>query len=178
MKNKYDFVYIVYSGHGYYTKCQHLGINQYDYHLTGMHFEKLASRQITVIDACAGKLPANENINESAEELIEKYTINPREQVRLREKYENQILQCPQQEITLYSVKPGELSWANSKESYYISELLKVLNIVEEDINIITAHEIAKEEVIKRSNDEQHPNYKVNPDNVNEYLPGAIDELL
>lgn len=142
---------------GCYTKCQHLGINQYDYHLTDMHFEKLAPRQITVIDACAGRLSADESINESAEKLIDKYTIDPKERIRIRKKYENQIRQCPQQEVILYSAEPGELSWANSKESYYISELLRVLNYVEEDINIIEAHNVAVEEVIKRSNDTQHP---------------------
>lgn len=177
MKNKYDFIYIVYSGHGCYTKCQHLGINQYDYHLTDTHFEKLAPRQITVIDACAGMLSGNESINESVEELIEKYTLAPKERIRIREKYESQILQCPQQEIKLYSAEPGELSGADSKESYYISELLRVLNYVEEDIDIITAHEIVKKEVLKRSNNTQHPYYKVNPDDVSQYLPGAIDEL-
>lgn len=177
MKNKYDFVYIIYSGHGCYTKCQNLGINQYDYHLADKDFEKLAPRQITVIDACAGKLSGNESINESVEKLIEKNTLDPKERTRIREKYESQIQQSPQQEITLYSAEPGELSGADSKESYYIGELLSELNSVEEDISIIKVHEIAKKEVIKRSQGTQHPYSKVVPYNVSEYLPGAIDDL-
>jgi len=95
----------------------------------------------------------------------------------LREKYENQILRCPKQSIHLYAAKPDEYASATSIESYYISELLKELNIVEENINVIKAHNIAAEQVIKRSNGEQHPYSDVVPDNVSEYLPGAIDEL-
>lgn len=177
-KDKCDFLYIVYSGHGYYEKCQHLGINKDNYKLTSEYFKDWAPRQICVFDACA-KIPKNESVNEALIEKLSKqiYTIKPDKRCELREKYENQILRCPEQSIYLYAAAPDEYAKATSIESYYISELLRELNIVEEDLNIIEAHNIATEQVAKRSNGEQHPYSKVIPDNVSKYLPGAIDEL-
>ena len=177
-KNKLDFLYIVYSGHGYYKTCQHLGINKDNYTLTSECFKGWAPRQICVFDACA-KIPKAESANEELIEDLRKHilTLKPDKRRDLREKYENQILQCPKQEIRLYATSPDEYAYASSKESYYISELLKELNSVEEDINIITAHEIAAKEVVKRSFEQQHPYHDVEPKNVIDYLPGAIDEL-
>lgn len=177
-KNKLDFLYIVYSGHGYYDEFQHLAINKDNYTLTSEYFKDWAPRQICVFDACA-KIPKNESANEALIEELNKriLTIKPDKRRELREKYENKILQCPKQEIRLYAASIDECAYASSKESYYIGELLKELNIVKEDLNIIEAHNIAAEQVEKRSLGEQHPYFEVEPNNVAEFLPGAIDEL-
>lgn len=174
-KNQYDFVLIVYSGHGYYLGCQRLGTSIEGYELNENKFANLAPRQISIFDACAG---GNEEIIlESVNESIRKYTINPERRKKIRTKYENQIMRCPKQEIRFYAAQPGEQAKANSLESYYISELIDVLNNVEESITIVEAHEIASKKVMKRSFREQHPYYRVFPATVKDYLLGGVDEL-
>ena len=180
LTKKYDFVYTVYSGHGIYTDCQCLGVNKDDYTLTENDFSGLAKRQISVFDACAN-IYCNESIDTLMEEaeFSESSMLSLLKRQEIRGKYEKQILQCPEQEIRLYSAMPDESASANSYESYYIGELLKAFNNVEESTNIIKLHEIAEKEVIKRSLDKQHPRYKVKTENIveEEYLMGVIDEL-
>ena len=67
-----DFLYIVYSGHGYYKTCQHLGINKDNYTLTSECFKGWAPRQICVFDACA-KIPKAESANEELIEDLKEY---------------------------------------------------------------------------------------------------------
>jgi len=79
--------------------------------------------------------------------------------------FEEYIIECPNQEIILYSSQKGEYSTDTEKGGLFIQSLLEVAE-ENKDYKVLIAlkaFELAKEKVIINSKNKQHPDYYAYP---------------
>lgn len=158
LKNgKYDFVFILFSGHGSYSslkECRKLYIfNDFIYENDLLN---LAPRQITIIDTCANF--EHEQITASMEALDERLTFKAM-LIDYRKKYENAILGCQTQQVVLYSSSINEASGDDSElGGYFAYNLLKVAQANRQDVlNCREAYLSTKRVVQAKTDNKQNP---------------------
>lgn len=173
-KGKYDFVFILFSGHGSYStlkECRKLYIfNDPIYENQLLH---LAPRQITIIDTCANL--EHEQITESMEAFVERLTFKAM-LIDHRKRYEDAILACPIQQVVLYSSNINEASGDDSElGGYFAYNLLKIARANEKNVlNCREAYLHTKSIVQVQTSNKQNPQCKCikSPD----ILPFSIKE--
>ena len=99
---EYDFVYVLFSGHGAYERSTLLEINSNEDYIYESDLKHIAPRQISIFDCCRQvvKLPdsiATESFSSSG--ITANFT---------RAKYENRIMQAVEQQVSLYACSVGE----------------------------------------------------------------------
>lgn len=147
-----DYLITVYSGHGGQKRSTVLELNPDGELFSETSFEKIAKRQLTILDCCRAYItPITDDIFESRriEKAFSAYD--------LRKKFEDRILQALPQEIKLYACKEGEYSYDSSEGGIYsVSLLTKAIQDKSEYIGVGVTHEKAAEiTTIKHS--DQHP---------------------
>lgn len=128
IKNKYDYVIVVFSGHGAYKRSTNtiLEINGNEETISENELKHLAQRQISVFDCCRGIIPEQDSINESLEFKCSKNQLS----TIIRQDYENRIMQSfsPQQ-ISLYACSIGESAYDSNDGGYYTKNFLESTNL-------------------------------------------------
>jgi len=160
LKNaKYDFVFILFSGHGRYSSskgCRKLYM--FDDSIYEDELTYLAPKQITILDTCAN-IEKEEILTESMESLAKNRTFAGM-LTDYRKKYENAITLCPQQQVILYSSSIDESSRDSELGGLFAYNLLKVAQNNEKDVlNSREAYLIAKQAVQNKTKMTQNPSY-------------------
>ena len=174
---KNDFVFFVYSGHGYYNDdedCRYIGINRTE-KLSEKRFSRLGeSYQISIFDSCSEE---PEIVNEAIQQPFEVTSEEDLENISsTRFRYEKKIKECITQRLKFYAAKKGDSAFDTNFGACYSQKLIDILMAATTEMDIVKAHDIATEEVIKETNNNQHPE-KVLPPFVSfelEYLPGVV----
>lgn len=169
LKNEYnDFVFVLFSGHGSYSRskeCRKLYI--YDDYIYEDDLTNIAKKQITIFDTCAGI--ENDLVLESAG-LESRASLNKFESSKnYRKIYEDDIGNCPNQQVVLYSSSISESSSDDSElGGYFAYSLLEVAkNNTQNILNSKEAYHHAKIIVQKQTNNEQNPQCKcIKSDNI------------
>lgn len=160
MKNKYDFVIIVYSGHGAYSKETILEINNKEELIFENNLKNIAPRQISVFDCCRGIVQMGDLIDESSR------TFDTKSQVYadIRQDYETRIMKAIPQQISLYACSIGESAYDSNDGGYYTKNLLKSTNLFVDEQRFLTvgmAHQAGAirttNEVMEKENAIQKP---------------------
>jgi hypothetical protein len=115
-----DYAFVLYSGHGAYTKETVLEINGNGDTVNESELKNIASRQISIFDCCRGVIlqPLFEDKTYSETiKLFDSYS-------RLREKYDNRILQAIEQQVSLYACTIGQSSYDTEKGGIYSNSFL------------------------------------------------------
>ena len=120
MKGFYDFIIVVYSGHGAYSKGTILEINEHEEYIYESDLKGIASRQISVFDCCRGLLSDERSINESIRIFNQRKIAN-----FVRDYYDRRIMQSVEQQISLYACSIGESAYDSSDGGYYTKNLLR-----------------------------------------------------
>lgn len=134
LKNRYDFVIVVYSGHGAYSKGTILEINSKEEYVYESDLKGIAPRQISVFDCCRGVVTMQDSIEESLRNMSVKnqFTLN------IRQDYENRIMQAIPQQISLYACSIGESAYDSNEGGYYTKNLLKSTNLFVDEQRFLT----------------------------------------
>jgi len=176
-----DMVFSVFTGHGEYDDIKRnervLEVDRRDF-LYESEIVNLSSRQILILDTCAGLKSARilrESIKASAYAMN---SLDSQQQLRARAKYEQECMRCPEQLIRLFSSRRGEPSYMGEDGvgSLYSSNLLKTLsaNILPR-LDVVSAHGVAAKIVEKESADRQHPSSCFPKFSSDLLLPGSIN---
>jgi len=157
-----DYLFIVFSGHGDFDSRKNerrLWIDEENY-LYESDILNISSKQLTIIDACAGM------------EEEEEFSITAMESMKIvsseknyRKKFEEYLVKCPNQEIILYSSKKGEYSTDTSRGGLFIQSLLDIAkeNQEYEVLTALKAFELSENKVTRNSKNKQHPDYFAYP---------------
>lgn len=121
-----DFVFCAFTGHGWYDGHEYSRVFEIgDSDLYESEFRQLSKKQISVFDSCAEVCKPKlltDNIKFEASITMEKLDTK-----NYREIYNNKILKCHQQEISLYSSSTNELSYTDEDlGGHFIHYLLKI----------------------------------------------------
>ena len=162
-EKKLDYVFVVFSGHGDFDiqkNERRLWIDDYEF-LYESDLLSLSSKQLIIIDSCAGIEEEKKFLLPSMEGLLKTASLR----INYRKIFENYIMECPNQEIILYSSQKGEYSTDTSKGGLFIQSLLEVAeeNKDYKILSALKAFELAEEKVILNSKYKQHPDYLVYP---------------
>ena len=158
MSFQYDFVFILFSGHGSYSsfkQCRKLYI--FDDFIYEEQLRNLSSRQIIILDTCA-KIEEDFVISTESGLLSENYNLI-KGHVNFRENYEKAILSMPEQEVILYSSSINEFSTDDSELGGYFAYNLLVF-AKENTNNVLSCKEAylqAKDIVQKKTHNKQNP---------------------
>ncbi len=157
-ENKYDFVFILFSGHGSYSsfkQCRKLYI--FDDFIYEEQLRNLSSRQIIILDTCA-KIEEDFVISTESGLLSENYNLI-KGHVNFRENYEKAILSMPEQEVILYSSSIDEYSRDDTELGGYFAYNLLV-SAKQNTKNVLSckeAYSYAKDIVQKKTHNKQNP---------------------
>ena len=157
-ENKYDFVFILFSGHGSYSsfkQCRKLYI--FDDFIYEEQLRNLSSRQIIILDTCA-KIEEDFVISTESGLLSENYNLI-KGHVNFRENYDKAILSMPEQEVILYSSSIDEYSSDDTELGGYFAYNLLV-SAKQNTKNVLSckeAYSYAKDIVQKKTHNKQNP---------------------
>ncbi len=154
-----DMLFVLFTGHGNYSeiKSSRRLYTDDENFIYGTDLFNLCSKQITVIDTCAGY--EDEPLFESTKSAsigLENFSIR----LNYRELYDEQIAQCPNQQIKLFACDTGEFSGDTSKGGLYSYNLVKTVSNASSTMTAIEAHEQARQVVKVRSKGKQNPQYE------------------
>ncbi len=124
IKNKYDFVIVMFSGHGAYSKGTILEINDKDEYIYENDLKNIAPRQISVFDCCRA-LVTQDSISES----LRTFSIKDQAISNIRQAYETRIMMSNPQQISLYACSIGESAYDSNDGGYYTKNFLESTNI-------------------------------------------------
>ena len=144
-KENNNFIFLLFSGHGSYSRwkeCRKLYL--YDDFIFENEIIHIANKQITILDTCAGvedDIPIH-----STEITMESINAKYKTFKDYRRIYERAIMDCPNQQVILYSSSIDETSQDDSElGGYFAYNLLKVaINNKEEILNSRLAYLLAK----------------------------------
>lgn len=180
---KYDFAFVVYSGHGCIDKtkgCHRFEINNNDDDdIFETDLFNLSDKLIFIYDSCSGLYtPQSEKLTLLNERLEQRRKLQKIDEIKIayKEWYES----CPNQQLRFYASQYNTPAYdrEDGKGGEYSYELLNVLRNATVSMNIVKAHEIAKANLIRKfrysdTNILQEPTEDIT-DNITDYLPGAI----
>jgi len=137
---KYDFVFVVFSGHGAYKKSTILEINGNEEYIFESDLKNIATRQISIFDCCRQRI-SDSMLFESTEKSISNRLSST---VNVRMKYETRIMQAIEQQVSLYACSVDETALDTENGGLYIQNLLKAAVNVSSEYKLVgIAHEEA-----------------------------------
>lgn len=120
IKNSKPFLcHVLFSGHGGYARETILEINENEECIFESNLKNIATRQINIFDCC--RALAHEPLNESTvlNSSTKTFSVN-----KMREIYEDRIMQSIPQEINLYACSIGEKAYDSNDGAIYLKHLL------------------------------------------------------
>ena len=116
----YDFVIVVYAGHGGWERTTILEINPNGETVNENDLKGLASREILSLDCCRSIITVTDSLNESK---LTMFSDTTRSGIRAR--YDTRMMQAIPQQITLYACSVGECAYCTNEGGYYTRNLLR-----------------------------------------------------
>lgn len=160
LKHRYDFVLVVYSGHGAYSQGTILEINSNEEYVFESDLKGIAPRQISVFDCCR----AVETIQNSIKESVRNLSVKNQFTSNIRQDYETRIMQAIPQQVSLYACSIGECAYDSNDGGYYTKNLLNSTNLFGDNQRFLTvgiAHQFGASkttiEVFEKENAIQRP---------------------
>lgn len=167
-----DFVFCAFSGHGWYdgnesSRVFEIGKSS----LYESEFRQLSEKQLSVFDSCA-KVYKPEILTESI--VLNSISMERSDTKNYREIYDNEILRCDQQDITLYSSSIDEFSHTDENlGGHFIHYLLNVgVSNQMKNLDAIDSFQIAKEKM-KKDRRNQTPSSSF-PKSARNFLPFSL----
>lgn len=122
LKGKYDFMIVVFSGHGAYERETVLELNQNGELIQESQLIGIAPKQITIFDCCRAivREPLFENRSTRTFSDSDDFLVRH----RIRKLYDSLINNAIDQQIRLYACSVGETALDTSKGGLYLSNLL------------------------------------------------------
>lgn len=117
---QYDFVIVVYAGHGEWKRSTNLELNPKGEIINERAFYNLASREILCLDCCRGISSLTEMVDEAQERM---FSLNQR--ASIREAYDRRMMQADAQQVNLYACRIGESAYGDNDGGYYTNNLLE-----------------------------------------------------
>jgi hypothetical protein len=137
---RYDFVYVVFSGHGAYAKSTILEINGNEEYVFESDLKNIATRQISIFDCCRQNIRLSDSLNES----LKSFSNSMSGTANIRAKYDARIMQAIEQQISLYACAVNETALDTENGGLYIQNLLKAAANVSNEYKLVgVAHEEA-----------------------------------
>ncbi len=159
----YDFIIVVYAGHGGWKRSTILEINPDCETIGERDLKGLSSREILILDCCRATSTETYILDELQLKL---FSDSIRSDIRIR--YDARILQAIEQQVTLYACGIGECAYCSNNGGYYTKNLLTQSAIIpphNEFKTINQAHTAAAIattlEVWEKEKKNQHPNISV-----------------
>ena len=154
----YDFVIVVYAGHGGWERTTILEINSKGETINETDLKGSAPREILSLDCCRATSTVTDNLNEAQLKMFSETT---RSSIRAR--YDAWTMQAVAQQVTLYACSVGECAYCTNEGGYYTKNLLRQSAAVPYNAyrTINQAHNDAAsattKEVREKENQDQHP---------------------
>lgn len=117
---KPDFMWVVYSGHGAYSRGTTLEINSKGEFVHEADLRSIASRQLLIFDCCRSTL----NINLSEIKAYRRSLQLLEAKRNLRPAYDSRVMQAIEQQSSLYACSIGESSYDTNDGGIYSNSLL------------------------------------------------------
>ena len=134
LKNKYDFVIVVYSGHGAYSEGTILEINSKEEYIYERDLKNIAPRQISVFDCCRAVV----TIKDSTKESLINFSVKNQFTSNIRQDYETRIMQAIPQQVSLYACSIGEYAYDSNDGGYYTKNFLKSTDLFVDNQRFLT----------------------------------------
>lgn len=172
-KESNDFVFCAFTGHGWYDgnkDSRVFNIGESD--LYESEFRQLSKKQLSIFDSCA-EVYKPEVLTESTK-FEASISMENADTKNYRELYDNEIIKCHQQDISLYSSSIDELSHTDEDlGGHFIHYLLNVgaSNQIK-NLDAIDAFQIAKE-AMKKDRRNQIPSSSF-PKSAKYFLPFSL----
>ncbi|MCX6258980.1 MAG: caspase family protein [Bacteroidia bacterium] len=113
---KPDFTFVVFSGHGGYSKGTVLEINKNEEVINESELRWIAPRQISIFDCCRNV--STVTLMDSKALFRSQYLNEARNNI-LRQAYESRIMQAIEQQVSLYACSVGESSYDTNEGGIY-----------------------------------------------------------
>ena len=126
-KNIFDFVIVVYSGHGGYSKGTILEINCFEEYVYEDDLKNIAPKQISVFDCCRCTIQENDAHNNYSFILFS--DAKKQHLFNIRHAYETRITKAIPQQISLYACSVGECAYDSNEGGFYTKNFLESTNI-------------------------------------------------
>lgn len=154
----YDFVIVVYAGHGGWERTTILEINPKGETIKETYLKGLAPREILSLDCCRATSTVTDILNEAQ---LKMFSETIRSSIRAR--YDTRTMQAVAQQVTLYACSVGESAYCTNEGGYYTKNLLRqsaafpynafrTINQAHHDAASATIKEVREKE-----NQNQHP---------------------
>jgi hypothetical protein len=152
-RNNYDYVIVLFSGHGGQIRETILEINGDEEVIAESQLKNLAPRQLTIFDCCR-VLPSYKAddaiMSKSTMHFSESAIPNLREIIR--KKYNERIMEAIPQQATLYSCSINESSYDTTNGAVYLTNLLDAAKKINREFKLVgVAHQEAKAPTIEYS---------------------------
>lgn len=116
---EYDFVIVVYAGHGEWKRTTSLELNPQGEIIQENEFFNLAPREIICLDCCRGVSPLTEMVDEAQERMFSDDQRNA-----IRNMYDHRMMEAYPQQVNLYACQIGESAYGDSNGGFYTNNLL------------------------------------------------------
>lgn len=121
-KGKYDFMIVIFSGHGAYGRETILELNQDEELIQESQLIAIAPKQITIFDCCRARV--QEPLFESRSTITFSDSGDSSVRYRVRKRYDLLISNAIDQQIRLYACSVGETALDTTNGGLYLSNLL------------------------------------------------------
>lgn len=154
----YDFVIVIYAGHGGWERTTILEINPKGETINETDLKDLAPREILSLDCCRATSTVTDVLNEAQ---LKMFSETIRSSIRAR--YDVRTMQAVAQQVTLYACSVGECAYCTNEGGYYTKNLLRQSAAVPYNAfrTINQAYNAAApattKEVREKENKDQHP---------------------
>ena len=157
-RERNDFSFAVFSGHGAYQKGTVMEINNRGETINEDDLKFISSRQISIFDCCRNVIPTSnfDSLVLKSERIINLWA------EKIRAKYDARIMQAIEQQVSLYACSVGESALDTENGGLYINNLLKASKSIQSDYKLVgNAHEEAafatKIEASRKEKHQQNP---------------------
>ena len=116
---EYDFVIVVYAGHGEWKRTTNLELNPQGEIIQESEFFNLAPREIICLDCCRGVSPLIEMVDEAQERM---FSANQRNTIR--DMYDRRMMEAYPQQVNLYACQIDESAYGDNNGGFYTNNLL------------------------------------------------------
>lgn len=120
---KYDFLIVVYAGHGDWKRTTNLELNPRGEIIQESEFFNLAPREIICLDCCRGVSPLTEVVDEAQERMF-----SDSQRDTIRGMYDRRMMEAYPQQVNLYACQVGESAYGDSNGGFYTNNLLDQAN--------------------------------------------------
>ncbi|MCL2805048.1 MAG: caspase family protein [Treponema sp.] len=142
---KYDYVIVLFSGHGGQKRETVIEINGRGEHIMESELKDIAPRQLSIFDCC--RVQTQQRLRDSIMNKSTMYFSSVSEILEnIRNNYNNRIMQSMRQQVALYSCSIGQSSYDTNEGAIYLNNLLDTANKFSngEFLTIGMAHQQAK----------------------------------